>query len=152
MSTQKRKALNNNANQITWDPRHQPPSAIKRRILYKQHEISQNYPGEIVQLQHLETIPPPKNNHSMYNTYTYRFGMPLTNLQYNMLQSYPNPRYIAIADNMKEYASPMKATRKNNKTNKTNKNNKNNKNNKSKRTHNNLMKRMAAVSKTLKKN
>lgn len=95
MSTPNKRNKSNNQNRIAWNPRQNPPSTIKRRMHYKQHELRKEYPTNNIHLQHLETVPPPNNKQSIYNTYTYRYGSILyPELQYNMLHTYPNPNYV----------------------------------------------------------
>jgi len=102
MSTRKRKSFPNNNDEnntpyIPRFPRHNPPSTIKRRIHQKQQELRTEYPTNRIDIQHLETVPPPKNKKALFSTYTYRFGSIMhPELQYNMLHTYPNPNYIPI--------------------------------------------------------
>jgi len=115
MSPTKRKTRNNNNNNTTPHirkfPRQHPPSTIKRRIHQKQQELHKEYPTNSIHLQHLETIPPPKNKKAVFNTYTYRFGSIMhPELRYNMLHTYPNPNYISPIQSPLMNLSPVRST------------------------------------------
>jgi len=146
MPTKKRKASfssnnENNTPHIPRFPRHRPPSTIKRRIHQKQHELHKEYPTNSIHLQHLETIPPPKNNKAVFNTYTYRFGSIMhPELRYNMLHTYPNPNYISPIQSPLTNVSPARSTLKIKPTPKNNKT--------SQKVHNNLMRHIRAYKRT----
>ena len=120
MSTRKRKAspsnINNNENNTPYIPRfplQNPPSTIKRRIHQKQQELRKEYPTNRINLQHLETVPPPKNKNALFKTHTYRFGSIMhPELQYNMLHTYPNPNYITPIQSPIHTVSPARQTTK----------------------------------------
>ena len=122
MSTRKRKAspsnINNNNNEnntpyIPRFPRQNPPSTIKRRVRQKQQELRKEYPTNRINLQHLETVPPPKNKNALFKTHIYRFGSIMhPELQYNMFHTYPNPNYITPIQSPIHTVSPARQTTK----------------------------------------
>lgn len=133
---------NNNSNNITWNIRHNPPPEILERIRQKEAELRKEYPTNIIDLQLLEVIPPPKNKKALFNTYTYRFGSSIhPEFSYNMLHKYDNRKYIdpIRIQSPIHSVSPKHLTKKQ----KSNPNNK-----KSKNTYNMYMRLMNAYKRT----
>jgi len=115
MSPTKRKYRNNNnipgTPNIRKFPRQHLPSTIKRHIRQKEQELRIEYPTNNIHLQHLGTIPPPKNNNAVFNAYTYLVGsITHPELRYKMLRTYPNPNYKSPIKSPLTNVSPARST------------------------------------------